>query len=264
MTLRAVVEQFAQMVARKKQIKRRASVKLPVGKVPLVVGTVTSPRWKLPSRRQALACDVVELRLDQMPKLTDWLARGQAIEALDVPVIVTVRHKSEGGAWSATDKARVPLYDLALRHLSGVDVELQSSIVKEVCALAKKRRKCCIVSFHDFKKTPPLSQLKRVAARAQKLGSVIKITTMTRTEADVETLRRLLACKWKKPICVMGMGPLGGATRVEFPTLGSCLTYGYLDKPAAPGQLSAAQIVRWLRKAMPAYNKPSVSRQRRR
>ncbi|HMP84159.1 MAG TPA: type I 3-dehydroquinate dehydratase, partial [Verrucomicrobiota bacterium] len=109
-------------------------------------------------------------------------------------------------------------------------------------ALAKRQRKCCIVSFHDFKKTPSLAKLKRVASEAQRIGSVIKIVTMANTEADVETLRRLLACKWRKPICVMGMGPLGRVTRVEFPFLGSFLTYGYLDKPAAPGQLSAAQI----------------------
>ena len=243
------------MAVANKQVKSRSSVRLKPGKVPFVVGTVTSPRWKLPKGKKKLDCDVVELRLDQMPSLTDWLSRGEVIEAAGVPVIVTVRHASEGGAWTEADTARVPLYDLALRHLSAVDVELQSSIVKEVCALAKQRRKCCIVSFHDFKKTPPLSELKRVAARAQKLGSIIKVTTMTHTEADVETLRRFLACKWTKPICVMGMGPLGRATRVEFPKLGSCLTYGYLDEPAAPGQLSAAQIVKRLRAALPGHDK---------
>jgi len=207
---------------------------------------------------------VVELRLDQMPGLKDWLNRGLTVESRGVPVIVTVRLKTEGGAWCGTDRARLALYDLALKHLSAVDVELESDIVKKVCALAKKRRKCCIVSFHDFAGTPPSHELKRVAARAQKLGSVIKITTMTKTQADVKTLRRLLACKWKKPICVMGMGALGRQTRTTFPKLGSCLTYGYLDRPAAPGQLSAARIVGRLHTLLPEYGRDFGARRQQR
>jgi 3-dehydroquinate dehydratase len=57
------------------------------------------------------------------------------------------------------------------------------------------------------------------------------------------------------------MGALGKQTRTAFPKLGSCLTYGYLDKPAAPGQLAAAALVRRLKKLLPGYN---VARRQRR
>lgn len=197
-----------------------------------------------------MTCDIVELRLDRMLELKDWLRCGLAVESRGTPVIVTVRLQAEGGAWNGTDEERLPLYEAALKNLAAVDVELGSKIVKQVCAMAKKRRKCCIVSFHDFKKTPSLSTLRRIAQKAQRLGSVVKIVTMLRNRADVDTLRQLLTFKWKKPICVMGMGDLGKETRLLFPTLGSCLTYGYLDKPAAPGQLSAARIVERLRKLL--------------
>jgi 3-dehydroquinate dehydratase len=40
------------------------------------------------------------------------------------------------------------------------------------------------------------------------------------------------------------MGPLGPQTRVEFPKLGSCFTYGYLDEPVAPGQPAARDLMR--------------------
>jgi 3-dehydroquinate dehydratase len=40
------------------------------------------------------------------------------------------------------------------------------------------------------------------------------------------------------------MGQAWSETRVEFATLGSCLTYGYLDKPTAPGQMSATELLR--------------------
>jgi 3-dehydroquinate dehydratase len=47
------------------------------------------------------------------------------------------------------------------------------------------------------------------------------------------------------------MGRAWSKTRVLFATLGSCLAYGYLDRPTAPGQMSAAQLVRRLRRASP-------------
>ena len=40
------------------------------------------------------------------------------------------------------------------------------------------------------------------------------------------------------------MGLLGPQTRVDFPKLGSCLTYGYLDTPVATGQVSARELMR--------------------
>jgi 3-dehydroquinate dehydratase len=43
------------------------------------------------------------------------------------------------------------------------------------------------------------------------------------------------------------MGKLGPQTRVLFPKLGSCLTYGYLDVPVAPGQISARELTLQLR-----------------
>jgi 3-dehydroquinate dehydratase len=42
------------------------------------------------------------------------------------------------------------------------------------------------------------------------------------------------------------MGPAYAQTRVRYPKLGSCLTYGYLDKATAPGQFSAAELTRRL------------------
>ena len=236
-------------------MKRKSQVRLghlPLGHIPRVVGVVTSPEFKLGARARRFRCDVLEYRLDQLQGVENWLEACVSVEAAGLPVILTPRLKAEGGAWTHRDADRLPIYETALKDLSAVDVELQSDIVEEVGRLAKRRRKCCIISFHDFGKTPPLPALKRVAERAQRLGSVIKITTMTHTKADVETLRSLLACRWEKPICVMGMGALGKATRTAFPALGSCLTYGYLDKPAAPGQLSAAMLVARLRGLRPA------------
>jgi 3-dehydroquinate dehydratase-1 len=248
-------------------VKRTAQIKLgrlPLGRIPRVVGVVTSPDYPLWMSAGTDHCDVMEYRLDQLAGVKNWLERCASVEAGGLPVILTPRLKAEGGVWGKRDADRLPIYEEALNNLSAVDVELRSDIAVQVSSITKRRRKCCIVSFHDFKKTPPLGELMRVAERAQKIGSVIKITTMTHTKADVETLRSLLMCRWEKPICVMGMGPLGKATRTEFPVLGSCLTYGYLDKPAAPGQMAAARLVARLCNLLPRYCKDFTARLHRR
>jgi 3-dehydroquinate dehydratase-1 len=76
-----------------------------------------------------------------------------------------------------------------------------------------------------------------------------KISTLIQGPQDIDTLKELLSKHKGRPICVIGMGADASETRVEFPALGSCLTYGYIDSSGAPGQLPAAilreRLNRW-------------------
>ncbi len=72
---------------------------------------------------------------------------------------------------------------------------------------------------------------------------------MVKSSRHIATLEGLLSDDWSVPLCVIGMGPLGTPTRLSFATAGSCLTYGYLDKPAAPGQWPAKELYAALRKS---------------
>jgi 3-dehydroquinate dehydratase-1 len=155
--------------------------------------------------------------------------------------------RSEGGEWPEDDQGRLKIYEEGLAALAAVDVELASVICATVAKQAEKLGKVCLVSHHDFQKTPPLAELESIVERAQQNGAVAKVATMIRSQADVEILRALLGRKRKRPLCVIGMGEAWKQTRVSFAKLGSCLTYGYLDKPTAPGQESAAELVRQLR-----------------
>jgi 3-dehydroquinate dehydratase-1 len=217
-------------------------VKLNLNASPLVVGVLSSLDGNVP-----LAGDIVEVRLDRTSRPPDWLDRCKAIEAQGKPVLLTVRLRSQGGEWPEDDGDRFKLYEEGLAALTAVDVELCSVICATVAKQAKKLGKVCLVSHHDFEKTPPLAELVSIVAKAQQNGAVAKIATTIRSEADVETLRALLGRKRKRPLCVIGMGEAWKQTRVSFPKLGSCLTYGYLDKPTAPGQVSAAELLNQLR-----------------
>jgi 3-dehydroquinate dehydratase-1 len=220
-----------------------------LGAGPRVVGTVsqadTLAQLAAGANRD---CDIVEIRLDLIGANTpQWVEHAQAIETRGLPVIVTIRLAGEGGQWKQADETRFPLFETTLQQLTAVDIELRSPILQQVSALASRHQRALIISYHDFQKTPPIDELKKVMAKAANFGTVIKIATFTKTEEDVAVLRSLFDENCSVPLCALGMGPLGPQTRIEFPKLGSCLTYGYLDAPVAPGQVSARELMQQLR-----------------
>ena len=225
---------------------RTATTSLAVGPTPRVVGTLSSL-----GRKRELCGDIVEVRLDKMARPADWLKRCAALQSGGKPVLLTVRLRAEGGDWESDDKDRLEIYRQGLQELAAVDVELSSAICRAVASEAKRLKKASVISFHDFEKTPPLLELGEIVKKAHAIGSIAKVSTMIKHESDAEVLRALLGRRWEKPLCVIGMGRAWSKTRIEFATLGSCLTYGYIDRPTAPGQMSAAELVRRLRRALP-------------
>jgi 3-dehydroquinate dehydratase-1 len=226
---------------------RTTTTALAVGSEPRVVGTLSALTMKRES-----SCDIIEVRLDKMARPADWLKRCAALQSGGKPVLLTVRLRAEGGAWLKDDEARLKIYHEGLGELAAVDVELSSVICHDVALAAGRLKKASVISFHDFEKTPSLRELCTIVEKAQAIGSIAKVATKIQRESDVEVLRSLLRRRWEKPVCVIGMGRAWSKTRVSLAMLGSCLTYGYLDTPTAPGQISAAELVRRLRRAWPA------------
>ncbi len=232
---------------------------LEIGTDPRVVGTISSLPALIGFRRTPEPlCDIAEVRLDQMLRADDWLGRSKAIEAQGLPVIFTLRLAAEGGGWRRPDEERAGHYTLALEHLAAIDVELQSKLLPKLAHLARANRKALIASLHDFTKTPARGALQDRILEASRQASIVKIATMITKPDDIATLRGLLEEDWGVPLCVLGMGPQALPTRTLFPRQGSCLTYGYLDAPAAPSQPAAAELCRQLR-----VNPDSASRTRR-
>jgi 3-dehydroquinate dehydratase-1 len=238
-----------------KIIFRSGRRELTVGPVPLVVGTLSSLARPFPPPGRKAACDVVEVRLDKTGRPPRWMERCQEIEKRGWPVLLTLRLKSEGGAWNEPDAQRYDIFRQAILDLAGVDIELRSKIVHPVAMFAKLKRKVCVISYHNFVKTPPVAELASIIKEAADMASIVKISTRVRKADDAETLLFMLEQKWKRPLCVIGMGADWTHTRVSFPKHGSCLAYGYLDKPTAPGQTTAAELTRQLREeSAPSLN----------
>ena len=219
-----------------------------LGLAPIVVGTVSQPGTlgKLAAGMER-CCDIVELRLDLLGTGNDrWLEQAKTIEAQGLPVIATLRLASEGGQWTRPDAERLPVFEAALANLTATDIEFCSPLLEKISAFAASHQKALIISYHDFKKTPLATELRQVIRKAANYGTVVKIATLTQTEADLATLCELFSEQCSASVCLLGMGALGPVSRTTLPRLGSCLTYGYLDAPIAPGQVAAAKLLRQL------------------
>jgi 3-dehydroquinate dehydratase-1 len=215
---------------------------------PKVIGTILTrnflERFEVTPE---LPCDIVELRVDGYPEYEEWAKAGARIEAGGRPVIMTLRISDEGGKWTGADRERISYFEKAIGAVSCVDVELRSGIAAEICKQARGAGKWSIVSYHNFKETPPVPELKRIVEEAREIGSIVKIAAKVNSLDDTETLRCILQGRWDVPLCIIGMGPLGKETRLRFPLEGSCFTYGYLDVPGAPGQFSALELKNYLK-----------------
>ena len=214
-----------------------------IGQKPSVVAVLTS--LDALARFVALKdkpCQIAEIRLDHIGHQSNWMPLSRTIQAAGTPVILTLRAAFEGGKWSGDEDQRLRILQDALPAVSAVDVELKSGLAPKL----KGQGAQVIVSYHNFSLTPPLEELRQIAGQAFEQGDVAKISTMVYSPGDVAVLEQLLAEKDARPLCVIGMGDLGVKTRTDFPRRGSCLTYGYFEQAAAPGQLSAATLMELL------------------
>jgi 3-dehydroquinate dehydratase-1 len=210
-------------------------------KGPAVVGTIHSPT----ALREALRLrenevDLLEVRVDHF--VTNLKPLVRALPQLRFPLILTVRHPLEGGASGLPSSERISLYQQFLDHAALIDVELRSaSRLKLLLQAAQDRGVVRILSWHDFRSTPPLASLqRRWSAAAQYRPQIIKFATTTQKPKHLATLVSFLATRPASPqTSLMGMGPFGKISRLTLAAAGSCLNYGYLGEQQLSGQWSA-------------------------
>jgi 3-dehydroquinate dehydratase-1 len=216
-----------------------------------VVATVHTARGLAEAARLSRrAVGFVELRMD-----TPALTKARFIEVMPrvrPPILLTARHPAEGGVRQLAAGQRKALLQEFLPRAGAVDVELRSvGAMASVLEQARRRKITRVISFHDFRRTPGLPQLREVLRRARAGGAdIVKIATQLKTPGDLAVLL-LLQSTTKTPLATMGMGPLGKVSRLVLAAAGSRLNYGYLDKAQVPGQWPALELTRRLEEIMP-------------
>jgi 3-dehydroquinate dehydratase-1 len=181
--------------------------------------------------------DLFEMRIDcyspPLDKIVTYLDSVWTIASL--PMIGTVRENN----W--TSKDRVNIFRAIMPFVDCIDLELGAPISDEVRSFAQD--KVVIISEHDFQKTPEDTELKEIVNRSIDQGAdIVKLAVMANSTDDV---RRLFwfTQQCTTPIVTIAMGPFGTVSRVVAPLFGSLFTYGFIEKPNAPGQLPAKKLV---------------------
>ena len=99
-----------------------------------------------------------------------------------------------------------------------------------------------LVSWHDFKKTPNLSNLNKKLKNMKKFSNHIKIVTMAKTVNDATRIMSLYNNTSGIKLIAFSMGEEGRFTRILCLRMGSQFTYVSLGTPIAPGQFSLDEI----------------------
>jgi len=180
----------------------------------------------------------------------DFLKIGQIPEALEIikkdlnKIVCTLRPKTEGGNFPGNEKERIAILKLIAEYNPFLlDVEFNalqrnSSLVKYL----KSTKTKLLVSWHDFKKTPSTSELKKKMNQMSKFSSNVKIVSTAKSTDDANRMLELYNKKGKNNLISFAMGDLGRISRILCLYLGSPYTYVSLGKAIAPGQFSVDEV----------------------
>ncbi len=217
-----------------------------VGEQPLVVGTICSRDGLIhAAEAPERVCHLVEVRLDLIGEdFLGWMGYCEELQGVDLPVLLTLRHQDEGGQWAGPSARRLQIIERALPAISAFDVEVRQPDVDGAARIAVEAGKLLVGSYHDFEGTPAADVLAGWVEDACELGvDMVKIATFVREPDDEARLHTLLSeTAGRVPLCVLAMGSDANAARIRLVESGSCLTYGYLDQPVAPGQAHARDL----------------------
>ncbi len=217
-----------------------------LGEKPLIAGVLTDADAVAVKHEAINAVDLIELRIDMFADIT--LDRIETVfrsvkENLKKPIIATVRDIKEGGQRDIADRSSIYKFIAPLSDI--IDVEINSgNLLQEVKNLCRAYKKVLIGSYHNFESTPPDDVLSGIVEKGKDLGvDIVKIAV---TAHNSEDLIRLLTFTLKYRdvgLITMSMGDKGLPSRVFSPLFGSLITYGYVTKPSAPGQLSVSELM---------------------
>ncbi|WNZ28807.1 MAG: type I 3-dehydroquinate dehydratase [Candidatus Bathyarchaeota archaeon] len=192
----------------------------------------------------SLHADLIEIRLDS---LKNHGCLKEIVSCTKTPLIATNKSTKQHGNFMGTETERQKiLVDAAKNGFEYVDVDLgtpnQVQLIQSLHAAAAK----VIVSFHDFKQTPSVSELRKVQDEISALGAdVCKIITTAETVEDNLVVLDFVSksSKQSKIVC-FAMGDYGKPSRLLSPVFGAFFTFACLDekRKTAKGQLTIHEM----------------------
>jgi 3-dehydroquinate dehydratase/shikimate dehydrogenase len=185
-----------------------------------------------------------ELRLDYLREYGDLEARlHEMLLRLRSPqAIATCRRAEAGGLFAGSTEEQAAVLEAAIRAgCHWVDIEVESVQRAGASLLSRFRPARVMVSYHDFRKTPPLGPICRRLTRLP--VPIVKIAAHARNLIDNLRFQRLLqGRRGRRPeLVAFALGPSGLPSRVLSVRWGCRFTYASAGSlsAVAPGQLPA-------------------------
>jgi len=197
-----------------------------------------------------MGADLIELRLDY---LNDLGGVRKIVKSTLLPVIATNRQHEQGGYRPQKEDQRIhALLEVADLGFQYVDVELSTANLGSVMRKLKGIGVNSIVSFHDFKQTPNMTDLEKIVRSQMEKGADICKLVTTANELDDSISCLLLTSKMSKTtkIVCFAMGKKGILSRILCPLFGASFTYASVERglETASGQLSISDLKEIYRK----------------
>ncbi|MDH3203626.1 MAG: type I 3-dehydroquinate dehydratase [Nitrosopumilus sp.] len=182
----------------------------------------------------------------------DFLKTEQIPETLEIikkdlnKVVCTLRPKTEGGKFSGNEKERIAILKLIAEYNPFL-LDVEFNTLKKNTSLKKylnSTKTKILVSWHDFKKTPKSTDLRKKMNQMRKFSSNVKIVSTAKSTDDSTRMLELYNEKGNTNLISFAMGDFGRISRILCLYLGSPYTYVSLGRAIAPGQFSVDEVKR--------------------
>ena len=185
-----------------------------------------------------------EFRLDYLQDFTDLQSRlHELFVKLHLPqVIATCRRHAAGGKFAGEVEQQIEVLQAAVKAgCRWVDLEIESIDAAGAGILKRLAPAKLMVSYHNYRKTPPLGPIYRRMARLP--VQVVKLASYTHVLQDNLKIAKLAQSRARRSpkLVVLGLGPSGLPSRILAVRWGCPFTYASAgnNDAVAPGQLPA-------------------------
>ena len=187
--------------------------------------------------------DIIELRLDYLNEIPDLRAIR---DSTGIPLIATYRRTDQGGVRESNEEERIKiLLEACEKGFNYVDLAITTpNLVKHIDQIHDVNAEV-IVSYHDFKETPPKEKLQVLLWDIIERGAdICKIIGTAQSPRHNITYLDLLHDNPDTRLVSFAMGKMGLMSRIFSPLHGAEYTYASSEtgKESAPGQLTLIEL----------------------
>ena len=197
-------------------------------------------------KAQNQGANFVEVRLDC---LTEHKRLHEITNSSKLPKIATNRALNNKGGFLGSEKRRKQLLlEAAESGFEYVDLELSVHDLKKMVGELHGMNVKTIISFHDFNRTPNLSQFGTLFEKETASGAnVCKIVATAKSIEDNITALNFIHKAYRRSniVCFL-MGELGRPSRILSPLFGGFFTIASVEKrkETAAGQMTVQEMKR--------------------